>query len=157
MQPTFESHKGEIRQLFLSDRLTISTIQEIMRKKYNFNASLSAYKTQLAEWNLFVPIPTAKIIKHQHQHLSGTRKRPEKLYKVCRDPPRSVPLTPPLTPPVLLQGKQQSRAGPNYLSVVVHSEDKKGNVNVSFYQDEYVLILSNLRGRLREALGKESG
>lgn len=38
MQPTFESHKGEIRQLFLSDRLAISTIQEIMRKKYNFDA-----------------------------------------------------------------------------------------------------------------------
>lgn len=112
---------------------------------------------------MFVPLPTAKIIKHHHyhnQHLSGTRKRPEKLYKVCRDPPRSVPLTPPLTPAVLLHqkaGTRQGSAGPNYLSVVVHSEDKKADGKVSFYQDEYVLILSDLRGRLREALGKESG
>lgn len=39
MQPTIESHKAEIRQLFLSDHLAVSTIQEIMRKKYNFHAS----------------------------------------------------------------------------------------------------------------------
>ncbi|KAM3084050.1 hypothetical protein ACMFMF_001407 [Clarireedia jacksonii] len=107
---------------------------------------------------MLIPISTAKIIKHLHQ--SGTRKRPEKLNKVCREPPRSMPLTPPLTPPVQLHQKeenQQSRAGLKYPSELVHSEDKKADGKVPFYKDEYVLILSELRGRLREAMGKESG
>lgn len=39
MQNTFDDHKSEIRHLFLLEQLSISVIQEIMRKKYSFNAS----------------------------------------------------------------------------------------------------------------------
>ncbi|ESZ91834.1 hypothetical protein SBOR_7786 [Sclerotinia borealis F-4128] len=160
MQNPFEDHKTEIRYLFLSEHLTMSAIQEIMRKKYGFSASISTYKTKLAEWNMFIPLSSrAKIIKHQY--ILGSRKRPERLYDIIpRVTPRSVPLTPPLSPPALKHQIRntrikQERAAPCSISLIVHSADKKSAE--SFYQDEYIIILAELRGRLRAALGRESG
>ncbi|QSZ32231.1 hypothetical protein DSL72_001804 [Monilinia vaccinii-corymbosi] len=160
MQNTFEDHKIEIRHLFLSEHLTISAIQEIMEKKYSFNASRSAYKTKLAEWNMFIPLLNSGRIT-KHRHLLGNRKRPGRLYDIPRIiTPRSVPLTPPLSPPVLKHQirtvrVKQERAAPCSISLIIHSNDKKPRE--SFYQDEYIIILAELRGRLRAALGRESG
>ncbi|TEY81036.1 hypothetical protein BOTCAL_0035g00310 [Botryotinia calthae] len=159
MQNTFEHHKTEIKHLFFSEHLTMSAIQEIMRKKYDFNASLSAYKTKLAEWNMFIPLSNStKVMKNRL--LLGNRKRPERLYDISRSTPRSVPLTPPLSPPALKYQNgntriKQERVAPCSISLVVHSGEK--NSRESFYQDEYIVILAELRGRLGAALGRESG
>ncbi|APA08761.1 predicted protein [Sclerotinia sclerotiorum 1980 UF-70] len=159
MQNTFEHYKTEIRRLFFSEHLTISAIQEIMRKKYGFSESISAYKTKLAEWNMFIPLSSSTRIG-KHQHLFGNRSRPERLCKIPRVIPRSVPLTPPLSPPALRHQNgnariKQERAAPCSISLIVHSGEKKSRD--SFYQDEYIVILAELRGRLGAALGRESG
>ncbi|KAB8298853.1 hypothetical protein EYC80_001014 [Monilinia laxa] len=159
MQNTFEHHKIEIRHLFLSEHLTVSAIQEIMRKKYSFNASISAYKTKLAEWNMFIPLSNSgRITKHQNP--LGNRKRPERLYDISRVISRSVPLTPPSSPPSLKHQNgtvriKQERAAPCSISLIIHSDHNKSGE--SFYQDEYIIILAELRGRLRAALGRTSG
>ncbi|KAI9640359.1 hypothetical protein NHQ30_011104 [Ciborinia camelliae] len=159
MQNTFEDHKTEIRHLFFSEHLTMSAIQEIMRKKYGFSASISAYKTKLAEWNMFIPLSNGvKITKHQY--LLGNRRRPGRLYNIPRVTPRSIPMTSPLSPPALRHQNgnvriKKEHAAPCSISLIVHSSDKKPGE--SFYQDEYIIILAELRGRLRAALGRESG
>ncbi|KAF5868113.1 uncharacterized protein Bfra_007308 [Botrytis fragariae] len=158
MQNTFEHHKTEIKHLFFSEHLTMSAIQEIMRKKYDFNASISAYKTKLAEWNMFIPLSNStKIMKNRL--LLGNRKRPERMYNVSRSTPRSVPLTPPLSPLALKHQNgnartKQERVAPCSISLVVHSGEESRE---SFYQEEYIVILAELRGRLGAALGRESG
>ncbi|KAF7956047.1 hypothetical protein EAE96_004968 [Botrytis aclada] len=159
MQNTFEHHKTEIKHLFFSEHLTMSAIQEIMRKKYDFSASISAYKTKLAEWNMFIPLSNStKIMKNRL--LLGNRKRPERLYNIPRSTPRSIPLTPPLSPPELKHQNgntriQHEQVAPCSISLVVHSGVTKSRE--SFYQEEYIVILAELRGRLGAALGRESG
>lgn len=108
---------------------------------------------------MFIPLSNStKVMKNRL--LLGNRKRPERLYDLSRSTPRSVPLTPPLSPPALKYQNgntriKQERVAPCSISLVVHSGEK--NSRESFYQDEYIVILAELRGRLGAALGRESG